>query len=872
MKNLTITEIDEQFILTLATEKYVFSTDSTASDILASIKDSQITSAIEVIHLDLTNKSGTLQTKAKSLAKELSETLNVPLVFVSQQEETDDVWQFNYYDLKQGKEEYSIESMLTVGNGFIGLRGTTPEMTISDDFYPATYLAGVYNETKSVVEGQEITNEDLVNVQSMQGLSFAIDGEVFNFSQGQILEMERTLALNSGLFTSRMIYENQKGQQALVTTEKIVSMAQRNLYSLRYQVTPLNFSGEITIFAEGNGAIFNYNVARYRSLNQQHLEIDEISGIGTNAKIIAHTSDSNIAINQESKLQSYPETTWETAISEKKIQQTAKFTAAQGETVTVEKTVFVEISTAKKIQQPTEFPNFSEVFQASKKAWEKLWEQADIKVASDYMSQKLLRLHTFHLLASASPLSAKEIDASVTARGLHGEAYRGHIFWDELFILPFYIMHFPNAAKQLLQYRYDRLPEAKKLAEQAGYQGAMFPWQSGLTGDEQSQEIHLNPVSGDWDEDHSRLQRHVSLAVAYNFWLYYQNTLDQEFMTEMGLEMLLEIAKFWLKIAEKDYDGRYNINGVMGPDEFHEAYPNQETGGLNNNAYTNMTVVWLFEEIAKLFAEMPAVAVAEIRQKTDFSAADSKQMEEICHGLNLEINEAGIIAQFANYFELKEVDWDYYREKYGNIYRMDRILRAEGESADDYQVAKQADTLMTFYNFSKERIDQILADLGYNLPEDYLEKNLDYYLARTSHGSTLSRVVHAQLAEIIDNQDLAWQLYQEALYSDYRDIQGGTTAEGIHAGVMAATLYITLTTFAGLDIRQDKLILQPKLPKGWQELQFKVKRRGIHFSIAIRKETTTILADQDVEIEFNGKQIFLTGNQATTLDCLAMTN
>src|SRR5699024_3653059 len=196
------------------------------------------------------------------------------------------------------------------------------------------------------------------------------------------------------------------------------------------------------------------------------------------------------------------------------------------------------------------------------------------------MSQKLLNLHTYHHLSSASPFANPTLDASITARGLHGEAYRGHIFWDELFIFPFYILHFPETAKSLLMYRYRRLETAKEDAQKAGYEGAMFPWQSGLDGSEQAQELHLNPINGTWKEDNSRLQRHVSLAIAYNIWQYWHNTQDTTFMQDYGLEMLLEIAHFWQSATVlNNTSERYDIDRVMGPDEFHESYPNSEKGG-----------------------------------------------------------------------------------------------------------------------------------------------------------------------------------------------------------------------------------------------------------------------------------------------------
>nr|WP_159084381.1 hypothetical protein [Dongshaea marina] len=273
-------------------------------------------------------------------------------------------------------------------------------------------------------------------------------------------------------------------------------------------------------------------------------------------------------------------------------------------------------------------------------------------------------------------------------------------------------------------------------------------------------------------DDYSCLQRHVSLAVAYNVWLYVNITYDLAFMKDYGAEMMLEVARFWSSKATLDPNtGRYNIDKVMGPDEFHEAYPGSDHGGLSNNAYTNMMVTWLFEQIPALLEQLGDDA-HKVTDKIGFSLEELKRLDEIKHKLTLEISNQGIISQYEGYQELKELDWDHYREKYGNIYRMDRLLKAEGKSADDYKVAKQADTLMTFYNLHPQKIDEILGDLNYQLPENYLEKNLEYYLARTSHGSTLSRVVHAQLAQMVRNETLSWDLFLDALGSDYNDIQG----------------------------------------------------------------------------------------------------
>ncbi len=806
------------------------------------------------------------------LAQYLTEKTNRPFVVGAIDNVTNIPWEVVYHGYTPGKDEYSVESLLTVGNGFLGLRGTTPEMEIADENYPALYLASLYNTTASQVADRTIYNEDFVNAPNLQKIFLIVNEERVDIANNQVLSMKRRLDLKTGLFESWTTVQLTDGKELAIHTKKIASMANVHQFNLSYTFTPLNFSGDITVVSEADGAVYNYNVARYRSLSREHLEVTKRQSNHNYVALTAKTNTSNITIAQQAKLY-YDETLAEltTEETDTKISQTLTLQAQEGTAYTFEKTVLVdqyrEHEDIPTIDFSADFPTFEESYQASAAAWKALWANAGIEIDGDLMSQKMLNLHTFHLLASASPNGNKNLDASVTARGLHGEAYRGHIFWDELFILPFYIIHFPETAKELLLYRYRRLEMAKKEAKKAGYEGAMFPWQSGLDGTEQSQELHLNPISGEWKEDHSRLQRHVSLAIAYNVWQYWHNTNDVAFMEKYGLELMLEIAQFWQSAATFDESTqRYFIDRVMGPDEFHESYPNAEKGGLKNNAYTNMMVVWLFEEIERLNEQLSSEIVQSIQAKAGITQQQIEKMAAMKHQLGLEINENGIIAQFEGYFDLKDLDWNHYKEKYGNIYRMDRILNAEGESADAYKVAKQADSLMIFYNFSKEQVRLILEDLNYQLPNDYVERNLNYYLERTSHGSTLSRVVHAQLAAMVDDQDLAWELYQEALYSDYRDIQGGTTAEGIHAGVMAATLFIPLTTFAGLDIRKAMISFEPNLPAAWNAITFNLTIRGIHLHVTATKTALQVTADQATTIEVNSQPIELTANKQATIN------
>jgi trehalose/maltose hydrolase-like predicted phosphorylase len=509
--------------------------------------------------------------------------------------------------------------------------------------------------------------------------------------------------------------------------------------------------------------------------------------------------------------------------------------------------------------------SFDWLLEESKEAWAKIWKEIDVQLTGDRLSQKLMRMHLYHLMVSFSPHN-KNIDAGITARGLHGEAYRGHIFWDELFILPLYAMHFPEAAKSMLMYRYKRLDKARDYAREYGYKGAMFPWQSGSDGREETQVIHLNPLTGKWGDDYSSLQRHVSLAIAYNVWEYLKITGDKDFIRNYGAEMFLDICRFWASKAYKDENsGRFSIKKVMGPDEFHEAYPDSDEGGIKDNTYTNLMVAWAMERAFDMLSIFDAKQQEEIKASINLLEEELKHWKEISHQLNIVIKD-DILAQYDGYFDLEELDWDFFREKYGNVYRMDRLLKAEGKSADDYKVAKQADTLMTFYNLPEKEVTAILEKLGYTLKFDYLKDNLEYYLQRTSHGSTLSRVVHAQLANIIGDNELSWELYSDALSSDFNDIQGGTTAEGIHAGVMAGTILVALQSYAGVDVRDGVLSINPKLPKHWRAISFNVGLQANRFKLEVSHAQVKVRYEgaKDVLFRVNGEERKI-GNQEEIL-------
>jgi beta-phosphoglucomutase family hydrolase len=775
----------------------------------------------------------------------------------------EDGWNISYHTYEPNKER-TREALLAVGNGYSGTRGAMAETDANTINYPGTYIAGLYNRLSTPVAGKETWNEDFVNAPNWLPVTFSInDGNWFDINKTEILSIERNLDLKTGLLSRLLKVKDENGNETLIESSRFSSMAEPHLSALQYSVKPLNYSGKITIKTGINGAIINDGVERYKSLNQQHLKSVSQQAAGNRQSLVVSTTQSEIHIAEAADHYFFQygrkaSVELKNEISTATVYGTVSFDVRKEEVITLVKKVAIYTSKPDDVSDPLasaksaldKSEDFDALLSASAAAWKIIWGKIDMKVEGDRFSQKLLRLHLYHLMVSMSPNNST-IDASITARGLHGEAYRGHIFWDELFIMPLYDINLPQVAESMLLYRYRRLGKAKEYAKEYGYSGAMFPWQSGSDGREETQVIHLNPLNGQWDADHSSLQRHVSLAVAFDIWQYFQVTEDHDFMKVYGTEMFLQICRFWASKCHWNKNRqRYDLTKVMGPDEFHEQYPGAKEGGINNNAYTNLMVAWAFGKALRMLESYGDTGLAEFK-KLGFNEEELQQWKDISEKLFLNINKDGIIAQYEGYFDLKELDWDFYKKKYGNIYRMDRILKAEGLSPDEFKVAKQADMLMTFYNLEKSEVDSILKDLGYSLPEDYLQRNLEYYFGRTSHGSTLSRIVHARLASIAGNRQMSWQLYADALASDYVDIQGGTTAEGIHAGVMAGTVLIALTTFAGISFDNEFLAMKPDLPDAWESMSFGLNFKGTHFELKIGKTQAIIKANKNTSILIN---------------------
>ena len=422
--------------------------------------------------------------------------------------------------------------------------------------------------------------------------------------------------------------------------------------------------------------------------------------------------------------------------------------------------------------------------------------------------QLLLRFHIAHVLQVCSRHTADH-DAGVPARGLNGEAYRGHVFWDELYVYPFLNFRLPEVTRGLLMYRYRRLAEARAAAREAGYQGAMFPWQSGSDGTRgdpgRPPQPAVGPVGARPQPQPAPRQRGDLLQ---RLAATTRPPTTSAFLRDYGAEMMLEIARFWASIAhfnpERD---RYEIHGVMGPDEFHEKYPGADEGGLRNNAYTNVHGgLDLRDRPARCSTCCPRAAAThcgrgsgspttscarwERDEPQDVRALPRRRRDQPVRGLRATSRSSTGSA---------------YRAKHGNIQRLDRILQAEGDDPDRYKLAKQADTVMLFFLFPDERAAaavraaRLRVRPGHRAQDDRLLRPAD--LPRLD---AEPRHPRRRCSPALDPES-SWERFLVALESDVGDVQGGTTKEGIHMGVMSGTLDLLQRDYVGSDIRDGVL-------------------------------------------------------------------
>jgi len=769
---------------------------------------------------------------------------------------------YDHYDPAQ---QGLRESLCATGNGYFCTRGAFPWVKANDTHYPGTYVAGGYNRLTSKVDNEHIIEkEDLVNFPNWLCLTFRIDdGEWFDLDSVEILSFEQMLNMKEGVLSHYIRFRQDDGKETVLKLRRFVHMGWPHHAAQEMLVEPQNWSGTIEFQSAIDGRVENKNVARYSHLASRHLEYVESGEFdGTLSKdkmifLITRASQSRLRIGMAARTRIFIngvqlDVPHEITSEPGYVSTQLKTEISKGEVLRVEKICTLYSSRDKAISEPglsareavDRCRDMDDLQITHSRAWNNYWDRCDISLnKSLHDEQMILRLHIFQVLQTVSNHTL-DLDVGLPSRGWHGESYRGHIMWSEIFTQPFLTFRLPNITKALLDYRYLRVGRARLNAQMEGYRGALFPWQSGSDGREEGPREYFNNETGTWRKGECHLQRHSNFSVAWNVWQYFVTTGDRRWMGLRGAELIVLIARFFASLATyNEEEDRYEIDGVMGPDMFHHSYPDKESHtGIKNNAYTNVMTAWLMDTALTALDVIDDIYVRELMHKLGIEQEELDLWADMSVKMHVPFFDNGVISQFEGFENLKEFDLEAYRAKYPNIYELDKILEKEGDDVNTYKVCSQADVLMLFFLFSPEELSAMLFRLGYNFEDTDYRRTMDYYAARTTHGTTVSHLVHTWI-KMRNGDPRAWDMLQYALRADLDDIIGGSTKEGLHLGLMSATADLFQRGFIGASISDGILNLDPVYMDKVKHLKCKLRYLGNWLSIDLNQERICINAE-----------------------------
>lgn len=732
--------------------------------------------------------------------------------------------------------ERTRESLCTLANGYWGVRGAADESRADATHRPGTYLAGVYDKSGAGPGAVE----EIVNAPNWLHLRIQVEGgDWLDGDHAELASFRQELDLRQGVLSRTVSFRDDRGRETALRFRRLLSQAAPRIGMVQATITARNWSGRVTIRSGIDAEEPTGVHARGYVVRESGQTSDDT------LMLAAETVDSGVHIAVGVRTHVYRRETREPSparfVTEgDSVFQELTVELQEGETVTVEKAVAVSTSRDRAIRSApgaaeaalARCPRFAPLLEEHARAWERLWSDFTVQLQPESSVDLPLHLNTFHVLQTLAGVTPDE-DVGVPARGLHGQAYGGHVFWDELFVYPVLTLRRPAVSRALLAYRHRRLSAAQIAAIDAGHDGACFPWQSATTGEDVTPRRLFNPLTGNWMPDNSHLQRHVGLGVAYSVWQFYQITGDADYLAEEGAELIVGVARYFASLATWDATTeRFSITGVMGPDEFHDGPPDRPGTGLTDNVYTNVMTAWVLlraVDTARILAARPGSAAYDA---LGFSAGELERWSHIAKRLRIVFNDDGTLSQFDGYDTLAPMNLDTYRDRYPNIQRLDLILNAEGDSTNRYQVSKQPDSLMLLYLFSAEELRELLRRMGYPLEADTVVRTVERYSRTSTYGSTLSNVVHSWL-EARRDRSRSWQFLDRTLQSDMGDIQGGTTKQGVHLAAMAGSVDLLTRCYAGLEARADMLWFHPLLPAELDSLEFAILYRGHRLTVTI---------------------------------------
>lgn len=735
------------------------------------------------------------------------------------------------------------ESIMCQGNGYLCLRNAT------DEFNPREqrdlFVAGTFNK----FDDNEVT--ELPNAADVSRLEIKLDGQRFSLLTGTVEDYDRTLDLKTGETVSKVVWKAPNGRRYELCFRRFVSMERLHVIGQKLCVRPLDGEALLDIAGGIDGRMTNSGSQHFsegdkRLFKGRHMQYSQTTG-QSKIDFVFNTTFS-FAMDGEAR-----EEPGFIVIDRRMIAQEYQITIPAGSTLCVEKLSSVYTSRDRDSEglsydelhdkalaghEAACELGYDELLSESAAAWaRKVWDNIPVTIdAENEFDQLAMRFAQYHLHVMTP---AHDNRMNIGAKGLSGEGYKGHTFWDtEMFILPYFIYSAPEIAKSLEEYRFLSLPGAHKKAGGNGYEGAQFPWESAWIDDGE-----VTPVWGAADIVTGLptkiwsgfIEQHITADVAYGAWEYYMVTGDEDFMERCGYELILDTAKFWASRLEEGEDGKLHINDVVGPDEYKEH--------VDDNAFTNHMAAWnirkALEYCGLLRSEKPALYKA-LDEKLGLAALEPVWEDKLSRLYLPQPREDLVIPQDRTYLTLKDIDLTKYKkqENVGSIYR-----DYNQEQITHIQVSKQADILIMFLLLENQFSAEVKA------------ANWNYYEPRTLHDSSLSLSTHCILALDMGNREMAYELFQKAAAIDVGPNMK-TSDAGIHAASLAGVWQSVVFGFGGVRMLDGRLRMNPSLPESWRGLDFFIHWQGqkLHVSLSHeRAELVNLTGTREVELSINGR-------------------
>ncbi len=710
---------------------------------------------------------------------------------------TDPGWLFQVDGFDPFRER-EVETWLTVANGESGTRGSLEEGSPAST--PATFVAGVFGDDTGVLHIREP-----VAAPDWLCLRLLVEGMPLSLMNGEVLEHRRVLDMSQGIVFRYWRQRDRVGRTVRVRTARFASLADRAVMVLRAEASPEDFCGRLVW--EACVGLSNAGGPVYEA------SLTSLDGTGFVVRTKGRKGGGHTLAVSTKPAPGSPVTRY--------LEQSRDVIGGRldrDEPATIDRIAVVRSSptrppaarSALDTLELAERAGFDELLRRHVEAWRARWADTAVSVGGDPKAELALRFSSYHMMSTAHP--DKE-SVSIGARGLSGLSYFNHVFWDtEIFVVPFFIYTHPETARTLLAYRYRNLDGARQKAHDLGHKGALFPWESADKGIETTPPYGIGPRGEMIPILSGLLEHHISADIGWATWEYWKCTGDDEFLERMGVELLLETARFWVSRATRDELGRYHIPMVVGPDEYHE--------GVDDNAYTNVLARYNIERALDAYAwlgERAPDKAAELGERIGLTPGELTHWRNVADALVDGFDPAtGLYEQFAGFFDMDDVD--------------PAALAARPLAADlllgrdvtlKSKVVKQADVVMLCY---------VLPD---EIPSDVALANLRYYEPITSHGSSLSPGVHAALAARLGNVKLAIEAFHMAAEVDLSDNMGNA-ARGLHMATMGGVWQAAVMGFGGVRRHDETLVLDPHLPEEWTSLSFALRFRGARLRVTVR--------------------------------------